>query len=145
MRPGLDTLRIAFETWVSPGQQLILPLQAPSNEVVPLLCSSIPIVPSAVVSVLRPGFTPTSGLRIATESLLRPTGGNHDYVTIPGETVKIFDQDGPGEIRHICTTRLLKRHVEGSGYPLIRSHADSFSGRNPADLCRDSYAICPKY
>ena len=33
------------------------------------------------------------------------TGGNHDYVTVnPGETVKIFDQDGPGEIRHIWTT-----------------------------------------
>jgi hypothetical protein len=28
------------------------------------------------------------------------TGGNHDYVSVdPGQTVTIFDSDGPGEIR----------------------------------------------
>jgi hypothetical protein len=33
------------------------------------------------------------------------TGGNHDYVSVdPGQTVTIFDSDGPGEIRHIWTT-----------------------------------------
>jgi len=33
------------------------------------------------------------------------SGGNHDYRRIsPGETIKIFDEDGPGEIRHIWTT-----------------------------------------
>ena len=33
------------------------------------------------------------------------TGGNHDYTSIkPGETVEIFNEDGPGEIRHIWTT-----------------------------------------
>jgi Protein of unknown function (DUF2961) len=34
-----------------------------------------------------------------------PAGSNHDYVSVePGQTVTIFDHDGPGEIRHIWTT-----------------------------------------
>jgi hypothetical protein len=33
------------------------------------------------------------------------TGGNHDYTSLkPGETLEIFNEDGPGEIRHIWTT-----------------------------------------
>ena len=33
------------------------------------------------------------------------TGANHDYTSIPpGGTVEIFNEDGPGEIRHIWTT-----------------------------------------
>src|SRR5580692_2149062 len=33
------------------------------------------------------------------------TGGNHDYVSLrPGETIEIFNEDGPGEVRHIWTT-----------------------------------------
>ncbi len=33
------------------------------------------------------------------------SGGNQDYRRVdPGETIKIFDEDGPGEIRHIWTT-----------------------------------------
>jgi hypothetical protein len=33
------------------------------------------------------------------------TGGNHDYRSLkPGETAEIFNEEGPGEIRHIWTT-----------------------------------------
>ncbi len=33
------------------------------------------------------------------------TGGNHDYTSLKaGETIEIFNEDGPGEIRHIWTT-----------------------------------------
>ena len=33
------------------------------------------------------------------------SGGNADYRSLkPGETIEIFNEDGPGEIRHIWTT-----------------------------------------
>jgi D-arabinan exo alpha-(1,3)/(1,5)-arabinofuranosidase (non-reducing end) len=33
------------------------------------------------------------------------SGGNHDYTSVkPGETIKVFDENGPGEVRHIWIT-----------------------------------------
>jgi hypothetical protein len=70
-----------------------------------------------------------------------PSGGNHDYVSVnPGETVKIFDQDGPGEIRHIWTTLpgwseayahqkvVIRAYWDGETQPSVESPIGNFFG-----------------
>lgn len=69
------------------------------------------------------------------------TGGNHDYVSVdPGQTVTIFDQDGPGEIRHIWTTIpgwseiyvhqkvVLRAYWDGEKDPSIETPIGNFFG-----------------
>jgi len=53
------------------------------------------------------------------------TGGNHDYVSVdPGQTVTIFDSDGPGEIRHIWTTLPPWSEVYAHQKVVIRAYWD---------------------
>jgi hypothetical protein len=53
------------------------------------------------------------------------TGGNHDYVSIdPGQTVTIFDSDGPGEIRNVWTTLPPWSEVEAHQKVVIRAYWD---------------------
>ncbi len=69
------------------------------------------------------------------------TGGNHDYVSVdPGQTVTIFDQDGPGEIRHIWTTLppwsesyahqkvVIRAYWDGESQPSVQSPIGNFFG-----------------
>jgi hypothetical protein len=68
-------------------------------------------------------------------------GGNGDYVSIdPGQTVTIFDADGPGEIRHIWTTLppwsevyahqrvVIRAYWDGETSPSIESPIGNFFG-----------------
>ena len=53
------------------------------------------------------------------------SGGNHDYVAVdPGQTVTIFDHDGPGEIRHIWTTLPRWSEVYAHQKVVIRAYWD---------------------
>ena len=53
------------------------------------------------------------------------SGGNHDYVAVdPGQTVTIFDHDGPGEIRHIWTTLPKWSEVYAHQKVVIRAYWD---------------------
>jgi hypothetical protein len=69
------------------------------------------------------------------------SGGNHDYRSIkPGATIKIFDQDGPGEIRHIWTTLppwsevyafkkvVLRMYWDGEVQPSVEAPIGDFFG-----------------
>lgn len=69
------------------------------------------------------------------------SGGNHDYVSVdPGQTVTIFDFDGPGEIRHIWTTIppwseayahqkvVLRAYWDGESSPSVEAPIGNFFG-----------------
>ena len=69
------------------------------------------------------------------------TGANHDYVSVqPGQTVTIFDEDGPGEIRHIWTTIppwseayahqkvVIRAYWDGETDPSVESPLGNFFG-----------------
>lgn len=67
------------------------------------------------------------------------SGGNADYRSLKaGETLAIFDEDGPGEIRHIWTTIppwaeachlkkvVLRMYWDGEGQPSVEAPIDDF-------------------
>ncbi|MGB8114024.1 MAG: DUF2961 domain-containing protein, partial [Candidatus Sulfotelmatobacter sp.] len=69
------------------------------------------------------------------------TGGNHDYVSVdPGQTVTIFDENGPAEIRHIWTTLpgwsevyahqkvVIRAYWDGEKDPSVESPIGNFFG-----------------
>ncbi len=69
------------------------------------------------------------------------TGGNHDYVSVePGQTVTIFDEEGPAEIRHIWTTLppwseayahqkvVIRAYWDGESDPSVESPVGNFFG-----------------
>jgi len=69
------------------------------------------------------------------------TGANHDYISVqPGQTVTIFDEDGPGEIRHIWTTIppwseayahqkvVIRAYWDGETDPSVESPLGNFFG-----------------
>jgi hypothetical protein len=69
------------------------------------------------------------------------SGGNADYRSLkPGETLAIFDEDGPGEIRHIWTTLppwseayhlkkvVLRMYWDGEAQPSVEAPIGDFFG-----------------
>jgi hypothetical protein len=59
------------------------------------------------------------------------SGGNHDYTSVkPGETIKIFDENGPGEIRHMWMTMPPRTEIYSLKKVVIKMYWDHES--NPS-------------
>jgi hypothetical protein len=70
-----------------------------------LLACSVLCAPVLLAQYSVSNLSQLADYQSARSSSFDRSGGNHDYTSLkPGETVEIFNEDGPGEIRHIWTT-----------------------------------------